>query len=249
MAHLESFFVPPEQIQGNFLTIQGEEFHHLTHVLRKSVGDVLLAIDGEGNAYEFGVVRVTRESVRGEIQKVLRGMGEPFTRVTLVQAVIKNPRFDWLLEKGTEIGVSRFLPVRTQFSVVEPDRKRLSRWNRILISALKQSRRSALPRISEPVDLSEALHRLKPVPLKILPEMSGRKSVQHIVQAHLQTNRLPPRDVAILIGPEGGLSAEEIEQAIGAGFELATLGSRRLRAETAGLVATCQVLTVLDDLM
>ena len=249
MAHLESFFVPPENIQGNFLTIEGDEFHHTTRVLRKNVGDVLLAVDGRGNAYEFGVVRITRESLRGEIQKIVRGMGEPFTRVTLIQSVIKNPRFDWLLEKGTEIGVSRFLPVRTKFSVVEPDKKRLSRWSRILIAALKQSGRSVLPQISEPVTLAEALKDLQAVPLKILPEMAGRKSVLQAVKSYLQTSRIPPREVAILIGPEGGLSEEEIQGAVQAGFELVTLGSRRLRAETAGIVATCQVLTALDDLM
>lgn len=249
MAHLESFFVSPEKIQGDFLTIDGDEFHHLTHVLRKRVGDVLIAVDGRGNAYEFGVIRITRDSVRGEIQKVLRRWGEPFTRVSLIQALIKNPRFDWLLEKGTELGVSSFQPVQSKYSLIEPDKKRISRWQRILIAALKQSGRSVLPEIHEPVPLESALKSVTSVPLKIVPEMAGRRSIRQTVNSYLHEVRLPPREVAVLIGPEGGLSDAEIQQAVSMGFQLVTLGARRLRAETAALTATCQVLAALDDLM
>lgn len=248
MSHYESFFVNPEDVRGDFLVIRGDEFRHLSKVLRKRVGDVLVAIDGRGNSYEFGVIQVGKDTVSGEIQKVLRRKNEPLTKLILGQALIKNPRFDWLLEKGTEIGVSAFLPVITEFSMMDPDKNRLVRWRRLLMAAIKQSGRSILPEITEPVPFEEMLQKLKDVPVKILPEMEGRRSIRSVINQFIQTNRLPPREVALLIGPEGGFSPAEIQAAASAGFALVNLGPRRLRAETAAFVAGCQILTELDEL-
>jgi len=248
MAHYESFFVHPEDVQGNFLIIRGEEFKHLSKVLRKHVGDVLIAVDGLGNSYEFGIISIGRDFVRGEIQKIWRRRNEPLTNVILGQALIKNPRFDWLLEKATELGVSTFVPMFSEFTVVEPDKNRLRRWNRIVMAAIKQSGRSVLPGITEPHSFEEVLQQLKNVPVKILPEMEGKSSIRSILQAYLKTKRLPPREVAIVIGPEGGFSPAEIQLAKSMGFETASLGSRRLRSETAAIAASCQVLTLLEEL-
>ncbi|NOY76453.1 MAG: 16S rRNA (uracil(1498)-N(3))-methyltransferase [Calditrichaeota bacterium] len=248
MAHYESFFVHPEDVQGNFLIIRGDEFKHLVKVLRKRVGDVLIAVDGHGNSYEFGIISIDRDFVRGEIQKIWRRRNEPLTHIILVQAMIKNPRFDWLLEKATELGVSTFLPISSEFTIVEPDKNRLRRWNRIVMAAIKQSGRSVLPGISEPQPFEEVLQQLKAVPVKILPEMEGKSSIRSVLQAYLKMKRLPPREVAILIGPEGGFSPAEIQRAKNAGFETVSLGSRRLRSETAAIAASCQVLTLLDEL-
>ncbi len=248
MAHYESFFVHPEDIQGNFLVIRGEEFRHISRVLRKRVGDVLIAVDGFGNSYEFGIVSIGKDFVRGEIQKKWRRRNEPLTNVILGQALIKNPRFDWLLEKTTELGVSTFLPVFSEFTIIEPDKDRLKRWNRILMAAVKQSGRSVLPQIAEPHSFEEVVNQLEAVPVKILPEMEGKTSIQSVLQTYLKIKRLPPREVAVLIGPEGGFSPSETRLAKGAGFEIVSLGARRLRAETAAIAASCQVLTFLEEL-
>ncbi len=248
MAHYESFFVLPEDVQGNFLVIRGEEFKHLSKVLRKRVGDVLIAVDGLGNSYEFGIISIGRDFVRGEIQKKWRRRNEPLTDVILGQALIKNPRFDWLLEKATELGVSTFLPMFSEFTMIEPDKNRFKRWNRILTAAIKQSGRSVLPAITEPHSFEEVLQQLKTVPVKILPEMDGKSSIRSVLQAYLKAKRLPPMKVALLIGPEGGFSPTEIQLAKSMGFEMVSLGSRRLRAETAALAASCQVLTFLEEL-
>ena len=248
MAHYESFFVLPEDVQGNFLIIRGEEFLHLSRVLRKRVGDVLIAIDGMGNSYEFGIIHIGKDYVRGEIQKIWRRQNEPLTNVILGQALIKNPRFDWLLEKTTELGVSTFLPMLSEFTIVDPDKNRLKRWTRILVAAIKQSGRSMLPKISEPRPFAEVLEKLKNVPVKILPEMEGKKSIGRILQDYLRIKRLPPREVAVLIGPEGGFSSTEIHLAKTAGFEVVSIGARRLRAETAAIAASCQILTYLEEL-
>ena len=242
--HWESYYVFPEDVQENRVTFRDEEVRHLSRVQRHKRGDVVWAVNGLGVGYEVRLVHVGRTEAYGDIIATRRRIGEPVTDLTLVQGILKGDRFDWLVEKATEIGVRRIIPLESEYAVVHGS-KRTDRWKRIAMSAMKQCGRSVLPEITEPKTWKQVLglgancqHRFiaeahsESIPLKI-SEPKGAVVTPHVI---------------LLVGPEGGFSDTEFEQAIDHAFTPVHLGTRRLRAETAGLVLTSLVLHHLGEM-
>jgi 16S rRNA (uracil1498-N3)-methyltransferase len=171
--------------------------------------------------------------------------GEPDVRLVLYQALIKGQRFDWVLEKGTEVGVSSFVPVVSSRSVVRPaeaSASRLERWQRIVTEAAEQSGRSRLPQVSPPVTFADALASAPG--LRLLPW----EGEHDITLREALTAEGPPEAVSLFIGPEGGFPTEEVEMARQQGVRTVSLGPRILRAETAGIVAAALVLHELGEM-
>ena len=246
--HLESFYVSPENVHGNTLLVTGAEFVHLTKVLRKRVGDQVVAVDGCGNWYEIGIVSVGRDFAKAEILKQLRLFGEPVVEVTLAPAVIKGPRFDWLVEKATEIGVRRILPVFSQRCVVVPGELKKKRWQRIAIAAMKQCGRSVLPQILEGISFADIMKKYGNTPIKLIAEAGSKDSIRRIVAPFREKKSDFPRKALILVGPEGSFTSEELQLAQDHGFRSVSLGTRRLRSETAAIMAATLLLWELEDL-
>lgn len=229
----EFFYVPAEHIIDSHIAIVGEEAKHIARVLRKEPGDIIWIVDGKGKAYECLLRLVTVELVECEILYEHHHFHEPDIDVTLAVAQLKNPsRMDWLIEKGTEIGVRTIIPLQTERTIVRSAKE--DRWNNIAIASMKQCGRSILPRIQHPMPLTELLSTSRQYDMKLIPY----ERTDHILFiAEAMKHRKPPRSVLIIIGPEGGFTEKEISTAEEFGFMQVSLGRRRLRTETAALVA------------
>jgi len=232
-----SYYVPPENIRGNTLVLPDEEAHHAIRVLRAKAGDEIVVVDGEGGWYRVQLETVERRAVTGRILNEVREVGEPPYHLTVGMALLKNPgRFEIFLEKAVELGVGRIVPLQTERT--EKENFKASRAKNILIAAMKQSGRSRLVQLDEPLPfhalVSESVDGLR----LLCSEQTG---MEHLITTVLERDRLA-RKITVLIGPEGGFSDAEVERAEQAGFEVVSLGSRRLRAETAALTAVTAVM-------
>ncbi|MDZ7343424.1 MAG: 16S rRNA (uracil(1498)-N(3))-methyltransferase [candidate division KSB1 bacterium] len=258
MPRREFFYAPPENFTAGSVTLDKEEHQHLVRVLRHKIGDALTVVDGAGIAAEAEIVEIGRTVTRLRIIKKLRRLGEPFVHLTLAQAVPKGTRFDWIIEKGTEMGVSAFIPLLCERSEVNPGAGKIERWRRLALAAMKQSCRSVCPAISEPVRFGALCRRAASLPSVFSPGPSGRlREFDFALLAHEGSghvlpqlvNRSPtPRLGLIMIGPEGGFTASELQMAREANITFLGLGPRRLRAETAGLVAAIKILSAFGEM-
>jgi 16S rRNA (uracil1498-N3)-methyltransferase len=227
---ITTFYVPPETFRDGWVVLPPEEAHHAVHVLRHHAGDEIVAVDGEGGWYRLRLEQVDRKIARARVLETRREYGEPPYHLTIGLALLKqNARFEIFLEKAVELGVQCILPLQTERT--ERVHFRLERAQRLLVAALKQCGRSRLPRLLPPQTFAEAIRR--PAALRLL--CHEQAEVPSLPIGQLLQKQRPP-DALVLVGPEGGFSKAEVQQAIAAGFQIASLGPRRLRAETAALM-------------
>ncbi len=252
------FFVSAKDIKGNEVLITGGEARHITTVLRKREGDRIDVFDGSGREFKARILEIDRHRglprVKAEIITEERRETEPKLRITLFQAIPKGNRLEFIIQKSTEIGVSEIVPITTERTIVRLDHRKIKqktlRWQKIAREAAKQSRRNAIPRVGPVLDFSRALQEFsarKPHTGIIAWEMEEknrlREALRNIVGRG--TTKLP---LAIFIGPEGGFTAEEVEEARKRGLVPVTLGSGILRTETAALVVAVAALYESGDL-
>jgi 16S rRNA (uracil1498-N3)-methyltransferase len=189
---------------------------------------------------------LTATAAQGVLLASREGASEPSVRLVLYQALIKGQRFDWVLEKGMELGVAGFVPIVSSRSLVRPaeaSSARLERWRRVVVEAAEQSGRCRLPEISPPLPFDEACASAAGV--RILPWEGEREaSLGDLLAAQQQAVPV----VSLFIGPEGGFPLEEVRLARRLGVRTVSLGRRILRAETAAIVAAALVLHELGDL-
>lgn len=244
----ENFYVLPEDVDGEFLILRGEEYHHAVKVVRKTVGSRFAAVDGCGNFYECEVSSITNQTLQARILTTRQQVGEPKTNLILAQSVLKGNRFDWLVEKGTEIGVSAFFPLLCERSIAIRENK-AERWRRIALAAMKQCGRSVWPSVSEPIPFSEALRLAETGDLRWIAHEDAMTGLSQIKDMNKKCdNHGGRRRGVLLVGPEGGFTEKEIDDALSQGFTAICLGPRRLRSETAGIVAATLLLKVSGDL-
>ena len=235
---MDYFYTPAELIRGEELLIRGDEFAHLTHVMRKKVGDPLRVVDGRGSAYDVVIADVAKRTARCTIRQIHARLHEPDVRVTLAVALLKNAsRFDVLVEKTTEIGVASIVPLVTVRTIGR--HAKVDRWQKLALAAMKQSGRSLLPTVHSPQQFSEFVSTPVEAELRLLPdEQHHEPLIAEVVR------RSECASAVICIGPEGGFTGEEITLARASGFTVVSLGTRRLRSETAAIVAVTSVLTL-----
>jgi len=227
------------------LILRGEEVHHCVRVSRREMGDVIEVVDGAGAGYQVQITRVEEEELEGRIVAVRPEWGEPRHRVTLAQSLIKGDGFDWVVEKTTELGVRRIVPMRTGRTVVSTVRPgKVRRWGKIARSAMKQAKRCRQPMIEPVSALEGVLGLLGEMDVALLAWEGEREHAVRDVLSDLSN----PTTVGILIGPEGGFTDEELDRAQCSGVRFFSIGPRRLKAETAGVLAVGLVLYELRDL-
>ncbi|MFQ6116348.1 MAG: RsmE family RNA methyltransferase, partial [bacterium] len=191
MAHNDFFYVHPEDVAEGFVTLQKDEFHHLIHVHRKRIGDSFLAVDGVGTVYDCQIEELKRDSLKARILKKRRNVGEPVFQLTLALAILKKARFDWVVEKGTEIGICKFIPVLSSRSTVGEDSGKPNRWQRIALAAMKQCGRSYLPAIESPIPLETVCEQCSTPGLKLIAhEKYSGQSLNNIFKALAQKTNL-----------------------------------------------------------
>jgi 16S rRNA (uracil1498-N3)-methyltransferase len=201
-------------------------------VLRLREGDALTLFDGQGGEYAARIAGFRKDSVQVDVQEHRDVERESLLHLTLAQGISRGERMDWVMQKATELGVARIVPVITERTVVKLDERQSARkvdhWRGIVIAACEQSGRNRVPDVTAPCAFHEVLRS---------DERAGRKLLLSPV------GRLNARDLALsgaatlLVGPEGGLSPGEQELALGAGFEQVRMGPRVLRTETAAIAA------------
>jgi 16S rRNA (uracil1498-N3)-methyltransferase len=232
-------FVPGERLGGARLTLTGPEHRHIGLVLRARPGDALTLFDGAGGEVEAEVIRVERAETELALG-VRRAVAGPAVPLTLLCAIPRGPRMDLLVQKTSELGVARIVPVVTERSVVRPgaegaDGKR-ARWEKIAREAARQCGRADLPIVDPPVGLEEALAG-PDLPARRLALFEGERT--RSLRAAL--GGAEPAATALLVGPEGGFAPAELAVAQAARFEAVGLGDRILRVETAAIVAVALV--------
>lgn len=233
---LEYFYAPPGAIHGGKVRIEGEEYTHLTHVMRRREGDVIGLIDGEGTAYLVTITDLQKRIAVGTIQSTYPMLHEHPVSVTFAVAVLKNPsRFDYLIEKLTEVGIRSFVPLFTARTI--PQHARTERWQKLALAAAKQCGRCIIPHIQTPMPFPGFLKR---------PEYHGmRRWILHEEATEgmpLASGEREGMTESVLIGPEGGFTDEEVASAIASGYRAVSVGARRLRSETAAIAAAVRVL-------
>jgi len=228
--------------------ITGPDAHHLTRVLRLSPGAEVLLLDGSGRMFRAEVRETGRERVRAVVTGEVGAPAEPGVRVTLVQALAKGDRMDTVVQKATEIGVARIVPVTSERVVVnlEPQKagRRRERWQRIATEAAEQCWRPRVPEVHPVIGFKEALDL---VPEAALPLFFWERERQVALKDVLRS-RPPAEDVFVFIGPEGGFTEGEAAAAAARGAVSVSLGPRLLRTDTAGLIAAALVLYEWGDL-
>lgn len=228
------------------MTVSGGEARHLAKVLRVAAGDRLVAFDGSGREWDATVVAVSATRIELLLQGERATAAESPCRVLLGQGVGKADKLETVIRAATELGVAAVVPVRTERAVAAAEgRDRVERWRKIAAEACKQCGRARIPEIHAPETLAEFLARAAAFDVKVVPWEGADAGAG--LREHLR-ERGPAASAAVLVGPEGGLSAREVDAAREAGFAAVRLGPRILRTETAGIVSVAALQLLLGDL-
>jgi 16S rRNA (uracil1498-N3)-methyltransferase len=254
---MQRFFVPPELLKetDSDIPLPKEQAHQIRDVLRLTIGEQLLLLDDSGDVILATVSKSSKAGVEVHLLERRPGKGEPGVRIILCQGLLKSARFEWILEKGTELGVSVFAPIhcrRSMAGLEDAGPAKIQRWQRIIQEAAEQSGRSRLPELLPIRPLMHALNDIPPGALAIMPWEEEHSNTLHDVLTSggnvARPAQTPVRQptIVLFIGPEGGLMAEEVMLAQRHGVQVVSLGSRILRAETAALTAVANVIYELD---
>ena len=219
-----------------------EESQHALRVLRMAEGDECQAIL-EGNLFAAHIEKAAEEVVLLLDEQL--PSPEAAVRITLYQGLPKGDKMEYILQKCTELGVHRFVPVMFSRCVVKwekkDDQKKLPRWQRIALEAAKQSGRALIPEVESPISFQELLQRIPSHEAVLIPWEEERGN-------GIRKKWLGEKDVAIIIGPEGGMDEKEVARMAALSARPVTLGPRILRTETAGLAAACALFTLSGDM-
>jgi 16S rRNA (uracil1498-N3)-methyltransferase len=249
--------VPPELLPGSRtgsatqVHLPEDVSHQVRTVLRLRGGARILVLDGLGWEYVVELVDLHGDRAAGRILERRQAMGEPRLFLTLYAALLKSQRLEWVLQKGTELGVSAFVPTVTERTVLRDVgrvRKKYARWERILREAAEQCRRGRVPHLSEPLSFGDAC--------RVAAADHGRAFLPCVQEGGIGLAEAvragppwPERPrLALLIGPEGGFHEDEVRLALQSGIHAVSLGPRTLRAETAALAAATIVMSEFGEL-
>jgi len=245
---MHRFFIPRQWIDHDKVVIKGEQVHQIRNVLRMGKGDRILVLDNSGWQYEVELRSVSREQVEGVVLEKNLSLAEPRTEITFYQALLKGEKFEFILQKGTELGIARFVPMVCERCVAglakDVSDKKLNRWQRIIAEAAEQSQRGKLPLLEPVLSFDQACQSAAGFSL-LAWEGEQALGLRAALRGQMTKDT---SSVNLFIGPEGGFSQAEVEFARARGVLPITLGSRVLRAETAGLVAAAAILYEFGDL-
>jgi 16S rRNA (uracil1498-N3)-methyltransferase len=266
---MHRFFVSPELLQGANIEVPlpKELAHQVRDVIRLDIGEQILLLDNSGDEILAKVANTNKASVEVYLLERRPGKSEPAVRIILCQGMLKSTRFEWILEKGTELGVTVFSPIicrRSMAGLEGTGSSKIQRWQRIIQESAEQSGRSRLPELLPIRSLVDALNDISQDTLAIMPWEeepsltlhdvlnSSNRSPENVgatlaVARSMETRTLQtPPTVVLFIGPEGGLMAEEVALAKTHGVQVVTLGARILRAETAAIATVANVMYALE---
>ena len=243
---MQKFIISEIEILPSRTNLIGQDAKHIFKVLRKKKGDKILVTDGNGKDYNTIITKASPDIIEIEIIDKFDSITEPPIDITLCSGMLKEKKMDFIIKHVTQLGVQKWIPFFCERSIPNPNIKKITvrkkRWKTIAKESLKQSNRSCVPQISEPVNFITLMEQSDNYDLKIaFYEKSGQK-------IKTKQDSLSPKKIILLIGPEGGFSRDEIGIAEKKGFLSRGLGPRILRAETASIAACTLIQYIFGDI-
>jgi 16S rRNA (uracil1498-N3)-methyltransferase len=236
---MHRFYLSPSECQDTTLTLAGTEAHHALHVLRVARGERVVVLDGAGHELLCEIRDTSRGEVSLAVQQRNRLAVLPY-RLTLIQAVTKAKSMEIIVQKATELGAARLVPVLSERSVAqleaEAAERKTEKWRSIAIEAIKQCGSPWLPEIEEPLKAGAWLARNEKFDLALVASLQpGSRHPREILQNYQAEHGRAPRQIAVWVGPEGDFTPAELGAICGAGAQPITLGPLVLRSETAAI--------------
>lgn len=245
---MNRFFVEDHQINGDQAYIDNEEVNHIANVLRLKVGDKITICNRQCKAYCCIIKDIAEMRIDLVVESVLDTVNELSTKIYLFQGIPKSDKMELIIQKSVELGVYEVIPVKMKRSIVKlkdnKSDKKVERWNKISLSAAKQSKRAIIPAVKDPMTLVEAIHYAKQLDTTLVPyenaeDMSYTREIIHSMKGK--------GSIGVFIGPEGGFDEQEINELDKINARKITLGNRILRTETAGLTILSILMFELEE--
>lgn len=246
---MPKFFTARENISDTQIVIDSEDAKHIQKVLRLGVGDEITVCDGRGIDYSAVISDIEKTRVVCHIKNSRTCDTEPGVKVTLYQGLPKAAKMDYIIQKTTELGITKIVPAKMSRCVMKlentaAEKKKVERWNKIAYEAAKQSGRGVIPEVTMPMNMDEIIPALQEADLVFAPyECEQETRLKDVLEAAGEV-----RNVSFIIGPEGGFDITEIEKLKAAGIKTITLGRRILRTETAGEAVLAMVMYGLGEI-
>jgi len=244
------FFAPPGAFTRDNIHLESDEARYLREVLRLKAGDHVFVFNGEGKEFKCTIEEARRDSsLLKVVSEIEPARPESPLKLTLAVALLKGEKFDLVVQKVTELGVTHIMPVTTKLADIRlrdqsDAKKRVTRWQRIALEAAKQSGRAVVPDVGEPASFAGCVSNASPSSVRLMfSERDGGSLLQAV-----ESQAKPVEAVTALLGSEGGWTDEELNAAREAGWEIITLGGRTLRAETAAIAVAALVQHLFGDL-
>jgi 16S rRNA (uracil1498-N3)-methyltransferase len=238
---MEYYYTQKENVdlKSNVLTVDDFEYRHLIKVLRKKTGDKITVTDGQLTVYHCEIISINKDRLSCRILETQYDLNEPKIKLSLFLSPLRNQtRFEFVIEKAVELGVSSIHPVITEFTVNKNlnGKSKTDRLKKIIIAAMGQSQRCLLPELRSAVTFDEMIEQTRHTGYKIVMYESSNDETE-ISLAEGES------EVSLLIGPEGGFSEAEIITLKQAGWKIKSLGRRKFRSETAAIVSVYNIIT------
>ena len=258
---MSRFFVAPEDVGAEYITIENEEdLHHMNKVLRLKAGDEIDVSDGDMWEYHGKILSLEPEYCQVEILDKQKFSAEPETKITLFQGIPKQGKMELIVQKAVELGASGIVPVFMDRTDKGNFGKKIQRWQKVSNEAVKQCKRGIIPQIENAIKMPEVIQRFAGFDLVLFPyenedgttikevlrPLAGGSDAEASTAADNAGKLARLENIAIIIGPEGGFSEKEAQQIVEAGGKSVSLGKTTLRTETAGLAAIAMTLYELE---
>jgi len=241
------YYTIPKLVSDKTLLIEGEEAHHINRVMRLKSGDFLEVVDGIGNGYRAEISSIKKGKVECKIHTRTRKLCEPDNYITLASGISTGSKFDDIIVRGTELGISRFIPILSDKGKIKKldessQKRRLTRWQKVAVAALKQSGRSVLPDILPPHEFGAIIEHLENLGDFMVFDPSGDLNINDFKS----TDEIS--SYTIMIGPESGFAPDELEFARERNIPIYSFGKRILRTENAGPSIAAVLMYLLGEL-
>ena len=241
---LKRYYTSENLKVGNITEIEGDEFHHMVNVMRFRTNDEVVLFNGDGNLYQSKIVELNKKNAKLLIETKEKSKNEPAVKLTIFQALAKGEKLSLIMQKITEIGASELVLFESKFCDVKSNTSKAERLENITISAAKQCERATLVKYDSLISLKQAISSIKSFDkFYVTYENEDHKELA----SELIKNKEKIKNIAIMIGPEGGFATEEIESLKENGAEIVSLGKRILRTETAAILSASLVMQILEN--
>jgi len=231
------FYQPDMKKSDSTVSITGTEFHHISHVFRRKEGDEIVISNGNGLLAEGAIASISKKELSVDISKMSSlQMSNP--KIAVAFPLLKNKHDNMIIEKLTELGVKEFYPITTERTVRKASKNTVEKFRKVGITAMKQCDNAFLPQIHQVLTLSELIHSLENYTPLVALEVGKQKTIRDIYP------ELQEQAICLIIGPEGGFDDKEIDFLINNNVNTITLGNHILRAETAAITASAQLLAL-----